>query len=245
MQQANPQPSYKRIPNASGQNAINAINQEGGISSNPTHTKNTHYTPLTSPQLGYQRSIHWNSTYTKKTWLRTPMFHWMGTKYNDWLYSLPVSRPKMVWPNMVGSKILGIPAQDRRQQLMAIVVSRTINTNSTTTRNKTSATPPPAKSKSNPEQLNQFHHHIHPLPEISKEDDESPKKYPQSEEGAWGEIIPRLNWTPMEIWEMETSFWTAHKGGMHHRVQRPYRWITSWKNFMAPNAKKLSRRNVM
>ena len=47
MQQANPQPCYKCIPNASGQNATNAIIQEGGISLNPTHTNNTQYTPLT------------------------------------------------------------------------------------------------------------------------------------------------------------------------------------------------------
>ena len=52
----------------------------------------------------------------------------------------------------------------------------------------TSATLPPVQNKSNPEQLDQFHspHHqerIYSLPEISKEDDKSPKKYPQSKGG--------------------------------------------------------------
>ena len=49
MQEANPLPINKYIPDISGQDSTNATIQEGGISCNPTHTNNTHSRPPIYP----------------------------------------------------------------------------------------------------------------------------------------------------------------------------------------------------
>ena len=62
MQQANPLPSYKCIPNASGQNAINAINQEGGhqFKSNPHQQYPLHSPDITPVGVSEEHPLEFN-----------------------------------------------------------------------------------------------------------------------------------------------------------------------------------------